>query len=64
MVTFLLITLFLLVVLTCVILLIRETRQAATPHEDQPGRRDPFAPLLRAGSETDDVTTIRMVAPR
>jgi hypothetical protein len=64
MVTFMLVALFMVVVLACVVLLIRESTQGVKMDADAPARRDPFAPILRAGSETDDVTTIRMAAPR
>ena len=64
MLTFLLVSLFILLTLVC-IALVRQSQAdpAPTPMERLATRpRDPFAPILRAGAETDDITTIKMLS--
>lgn len=63
--TILLVALFLLVIAVAVVLATISARQ---PRFDEPPAslprarpRDPYAPILRAGLETDEATTVRML---
>jgi hypothetical protein len=66
MLTILLVFLFILLTLACLVLLhqsLAEDGPGDARHRPPVAKRprDPFAPILQAGSETDDITTVKML---
>lgn len=64
MLTILLVSLFIVLTVACIALLHHSLSQDGPvelhPQPDHRSR-DPFAPILRAGADTDDITTVKML---